>query len=158
MIDGLTFHQAIWFFPPAFLLHVVEEWPRFTRWAQAHASEQFTRRDYNTIHIAGISASLLSAALVWRFPNPWTVFVIFAFIFAPSVFFNTLFHAGASLLTRTHCPGVVTAILVYLPLSILLTERVYSERLLTPFALAASLLVAGLFHTWEVGHNVFKAW
>jgi len=28
----------------------------------------------------------------------------------------------------------------------------------TPFALAASLLVAGLFHTWEVGHNVFKAW
>jgi hypothetical protein len=61
-------------------------------------------------------------------------------------------------LTRTYCPGVVTAILIYLPLFILLIERVYAERLLTPFALAASLLVAGLFHTWEVGHNVFKAW
>ena len=158
MIDGFTFRQAVWLFPPAFLLHVVEEWPRFTRWAQAHASEQFTQRDYNTIHIAGVCASLLGAALVWRFPNPWMVSVFFAFIFVPGVFFNALFHAGASMLTRTYCPGVITAVLIYLPLSILLTGLGYAEDLLGPFTLAASLLIAGLFHTWEVGHNVFKTW
>jgi len=48
--------------------------------------------------------------------------------------------------------------LIYLPLFILLIAHVYAERLLTPFALAASLLLAALFHTWEVGHYVFKAW
>lgn len=62
------------------------------------------------------------------------------------------------MLTRTYCPGVVTAVLIYLPLFILLIAHVYAERLLTPFALAASLLLAALFHTWEVGHYVFKAW
>ena len=158
MIGGFTFRQAVWLFPPAFILHVVEEWPQFTRWAQIHASEQFTRRDYNAIHVAGIFASVLGATLVWLFPNPAVVLLFFTFLLAPSVVFNALFHAGASLLTRTYCPGVVTAVLIYLPLFILLIEHVYAERLLTPFALAASLLVAGLFHTWEVGHNVFKAW
>lgn len=158
MVDGFTFRQAVWLFPPAFLLHVVEEWPQFTRWAQTHASKQFTQRDYNTLHIAGLCASLHSAALVWRFPNPWIVFGFFAFMFAPGVFFNALFHAGASMLTRTYCPGVITAVLIYLPLSILLTELAYSEGVLGPFTLVASLLMAGLFHTWEVGHNVFKAW
>ena len=140
------------------MLHVLEEWPRFTNWAQTHTSPHFTRRDYNHIHIAVVFASVLSAALVWRFPNPWTVFLFFTFLFAPSVFFNTLSHAVASLLTRTYCPGVVTAMLLYVPLFILLTEHAHAERLLPPFSLAASLLVAGLFHTWEVGHNVFKAW
>ena len=158
MIDGFTFRQAVWLFPPAFLLHVVEEWPRFTRWAQTHASKQLTRRDYNTTPIAGVCASLLSATLVSRCPNPWMVFVFFAFMFAPGVFFNALFHAGASILTRTYCPGAITAALIYLPLSILLTELAYAEGLLGQFTLAAALLIAGLFHTWEVGHNVFKAW
>jgi len=158
MIGGFTFRQAVWLFPPAFILHVVEEWPQFTRWAQTYASGQFTRRDYNAIHVAGVFASVLGATLVWLFPNPAVVLLFSTFLFAPSACFNALFHAGASLLTQTYCPGVVTAILIYLPLFILLIERAYAERLLTPLTLAASLLVAGLFHTWEVGHNVFKAW
>jgi hypothetical protein len=158
MIGGFTFRQAVWLFPPAFILHVVEEWPRFTRWAQTHASEQFTRRDYTAIHIAGIFASVLGATHRVAIPNPAVVLLFFTFLLAPSACFNTLFHAGASVLTRTYCPGVVTAVLIYLPLFILLIEHVYAERLLTTFALAASLSVAGLFHTWEVGHNVFKAW
>ena len=158
MIDGFSLRQAVWLVPLAFLRHVVEEWPRFTRWAQTHASKQFTRRDYNTTHIAGVCGSLLSAALVSRFPSQWMVFAFFAFMFAPGVFFNALFHAGASILTRTYCPGAITAVLIYLPLSILLTELAYAEGLLGPFTLAAVLSIAGLFHTWEVGHNVFKAW
>jgi len=31
--------------------------------------------------------------LVWRFPDPMIVFLFFPFVFAPSAFFNTLFHA-----------------------------------------------------------------
>ena len=29
----LSFHEAVWFFPLAFVLHVCEEWPSFTAWA-----------------------------------------------------------------------------------------------------------------------------
>jgi hypothetical protein len=158
VLSEIAFRHAVWLFCPAFALHVTEEWPRFTGWAKEHASRQFTQRDYNAVHIAGILISALSAAIVSLFPHSAVVFLFFAFVFAPSVFFNTLFHAGASLLTRTYCPGVITALLIYVPLFVLLTERAYRESLLTPGAIAATLLLAGVFHTWEVGHNVFKAW
>jgi hypothetical protein len=39
VIDDLTFTQAVWLFCPAFVLHVLEEWPRFS-WAQTVRSSQ----------------------------------------------------------------------------------------------------------------------
>ena len=42
------------------------------------------------------------AVIVWRFPNRFVVFVFFAFVFAPGLFFNTLFHAGATVIKREY--------------------------------------------------------
>jgi len=157
-VEALTFRQAVWLFCPAFMLHVIEEWPRLTGWAKRHASNQFTQRDYNSIHVAGIIGSILAALIVFWFPNRTVSFLFFAFVFTPSVFFNTLFHVGASILTRTYCPGVITAVTIYLPLFALVSELAYKEGLLSVGSVIATLLVGGVFHTWEVGHNVFKAW
>jgi hypothetical protein len=62
--------------------------------AQRHAFEGFTRRDYVLTHTAGVISSLVSAGLVSLYPNRWTVFVFFAFVFAPTVLLNIFFHAG----------------------------------------------------------------
>ncbi len=35
ILGGLTFRQAVWLFPLAFVLHVIEEWPHFVAWAIA---------------------------------------------------------------------------------------------------------------------------
>jgi len=158
ILSRVTFRDAIWLFPPAFTLHVLEEWPRFTGWAKRYASPLFTQRDYNTIHVAGIIASLLFTLIVWRFPNRAVVFVFFAFVFAPSLFFNTLFHAGATVVTHEYCPGVITAVTLYLPIFFLVSSAAWRENLLDLRKLIVVLIVAGSFHLWEVGHNVFKAW
>ncbi|MEO8130392.1 MAG: hypothetical protein ABI822_25050 [Bryobacteraceae bacterium] len=55
--------------------------------------------------------------------NPVIVFLILAFAFAPAIFFNTVFHAGASLLTTTYCRGVLTVVLIYLPLFALISTH-----------------------------------
>ena len=110
------------------------------------------------IHTAGIAASLLAALIVWHFPNRTVIFIFFAFVFAPSVLFNTAFHLIASVLTRSYCPGMITAVVIYLPLFALITDLAYKEGLLGMESLLATLVIAGVFHTWEVGHNVFKAW
>jgi hypothetical protein len=150
--------QAVWLFCPAVVLHVFEEYPRFTSWARKHASTAYTQQQYNGLHLAAILISALSAAVVWLFPNHVVLFLFFAFVFAPGVFFNTLFHAGASALTKTYCPGVVTAAVIYLPLFVFITKLVLAARILSAVELAAALFIAGVFHAWEVGHNVFKAW
>ena len=66
---SLTFRRAVWLIPPAFALHVMEEWPRFTAWANRYASDRFTQHDYVVIHLSGIAGSVLSAWLLARFPN-----------------------------------------------------------------------------------------
>ena len=33
ILSRVTFRDVIWLFPPAFTLHVLKEWPRFTRWS-----------------------------------------------------------------------------------------------------------------------------
>jgi len=158
VITHLNFGQAVWLFCPAFALHVLEEWPRFTGWARRHASPQFMQRDYNVIHTAGVIASLLAAFIVWRFPNRPVIFLFFGFVFAPNVLFNTIFHVGASVLTRSYCPGMITAVGIYLPLFALVADLARKEDLLGSGSFLVTLVVAGVFHTWEVGHNVFKAW
>jgi hypothetical protein len=105
----------------------------------------------------GIAVSLLAALIVSRFPSRPVVFIFFAFVFTPAVLFNTLFHVGASVLTRSYDPGAITAVAIYLPLFAVITALAYGEGLLGMGALIATLVLAGVFHAWEVGHNVFKA-
>ena len=147
--------QAVWLFCPAFILHVLEEWPRYTRWAQQHASERLTQRDYNIIHTAGIAASALSAGIVWLFPHPAVVFRFFAIVLTPAVFFNTLFHVGASCLTRTYCPGLFTALSLYIPLFALLTTLAHKEGFLN---IQRFLAVHGIttISGFIVGHGEFQ--
>lgn len=76
----------------------------------------------------------------------------------PGVFSNALFHTGASLVSRTYCPGVITSLVAYLPLSSTLAWLALREHLLSVPSLLALLPLVSAFHTLEVGHNVFKRW
>jgi hypothetical protein len=134
----LSFRDAVLLFPLAVALHVFEEWPGFPAWARRFASPRYSDRAYAITHVFAIALALASMLLLRAFPAPWLVFAFFAFVFGPGVLCNAFFHAGASLASRTYCPGVVTGLAVYLPL----------------FGLLATLA----FHTLEVGHNVFERW
>jgi hypothetical protein len=59
----LTFSRVVWFLPVAFALHITEEWPHFTAWAQTYASDQFTQRDYTLIHVSVLVGNILLAAI-----------------------------------------------------------------------------------------------
>jgi len=157
-LGRLSFREAVWFFPLAFALHVLEEWPKFTVWACRHASEHFKQRDYVVIHVARIILALLSAGALWLFPGKLAVFVFFAFVFAPAVLFNSIFHAGATAVSGVYCPGLLTAIVSYLPLFYFLSRLAFREGLLSAGTGILVLVIGGVFHVMEVGHNVYKAW
>lgn len=84
--------------------------------------------------------------------------LFFTLVFTPSIFFNTLFHSGATAISGVYCPGLLTALTLYLPLYFLVSRLAFQEGLLTNGVGLATFLVAGAFHFAEVGHNVFKAW
>ena len=157
-MNRLRFRRAVWLIPPAFALHVMEEWPRFTAWANRYASDRFTQQDYVVIHLSGIAGSVLVAGLVAMFPNRAMTFLVFAFFFLPAMFWNVFFHAGATVLFGAYCPGLVTALCLYPPVVHVVSRRAFGEGLLNARIGTVALVIAGVFHSLEVGHNVFKAW
>lgn len=157
-VSGLSFRQAVWFFPLAFTLHVLEEASQFTNWAQRYASPQFTLREYLTIHLVGIVAAFIAAVVLWFFPNKVVVFVFFTFMFTPGVFYNIFFHAGATAAFGVYCPGLLTALTIYPALFYWLSHLAFSEGLLTNKLGWISFVIAGVVHAADVSRNVFKIW
>ncbi|MEW6127024.1 MAG: HXXEE domain-containing protein [Acidobacteriota bacterium] len=156
--SSLGFREAVWFFPCAFMLHVAEELPRFTAWANQHASEKYTFREYLIIHALGIVTAFLAAMLLQFFPNKILIFIFFTVMFLPAMFFNSFFHVGATLFTRSYCPGVFTALIFYPPVVWFITRKALVEGLIGGKFLVLSFIIAGFFHAAEVSRNVFKVW
>ena len=153
-----TFEQTVLLYPLVTLAHVCEEWRRFTRWAQRHGSPRYSRRQYVVTHLAGIALATSGALLVRAFPSGLATLAFIGLLFGPSIACNALFHIGANLLTRAYCPGVVTSVVLYLPVALLVLFTVVRDGILSRSTVVAAMLGAAGFHVREVGHKVFKRW
>jgi uncharacterized protein with HXXEE motif len=156
--SAFQFHRLVWLFPLAYVLHVLEELPRFTAWAIRYASPSFTMRDYLTVHVTGIAVAVAAPFIISYFSNRYVVLFFFAFVFTPAALLNILFHAGATVVFGVYCPGLITASTVYPTVWFLVTRSALREKLLSLPLAIVSIPVAGLFHLADVSHNVFKAW
>lgn len=127
-------------FPVAYGLHLAEEaWggPGFVAWAGRHLSEGFTRERFLLINAVAWPAMLAaSLAAVFRPSMRWTPVTL-----AVIVLVNGVLHVASSLATTTYSPGVVTGVLLYLPLGILGLRRAGRE---TPPATTARAVGLGL--------------
>ena len=156
-IYAISFEHVVVLFPVAQALHVWEEWPGFPRWARRFASSKYSDREYIVTHIAAVSMACVAVLLVRALPTPVVIFSFFALIFGPGIGWNAMFHTGAALRSRTY-PGVVTGLLVYVPLSVVLAVLAVRDGLIGGPALVTAYAPALVFHILEVGHNVFKRW
>lgn len=154
----MGFRSAVLLLPVLSLLHVLEEWPRFPRWARRFASDRYTDREYVIVHAVSIAIAGATGVLLSWFPARWLSFALVALVIGPATFWNSLFHLGATLVTRSYCAGVLTGIALYLPFSAALARQALREGVISPALLAVALLLALAFHVLEVGHSVFKRW
>lgn len=154
----LSLAQVLGLFPLGVALHVVEEWPGFPRWARRFASTQYSDHEYITTHVIAVVVAIAAVGVVRWFPTTPVLFGFLAIVFGPAVFCNAWFHIGGTVLSRTYCPGVITGVVVYLPLSLMVVVSGIRDDLFTPRFLLAAVAVAAVVHTLEVGHNVFKRW
>jgi len=157
--DVVSFANVILLFPVAVALHIAEEWPGFPQWVRRHASARYSDREYLATHALALVIAVLAAALLRAsLTQPIISSLFFTLVFAPGIFWNAWFHAGATVVTRSYCPGVVTAVTVYLPLSALVVVLALRDGLCTPRLLFVTFSIGAVVHGLEVGHNVFKRW
>ena len=153
-LGAVPFRLAVWLFPFATALHFLEEAPHFADWASKYALPSYTRQRWRRIHGLGMVFAIAFCALASIFPNRYVVFLFFAFCLSESVL-NGLFHAGATALSGVYCPGLITALVLYLPLFWYLRQLAYRDGLLTNTLSLVAFLIAAVTHSVDVATSVF---
>lgn len=147
MIAGgrLGFRRIIWLMPPAFAVHIVEEYVGgFVEWVELVAGAPMPTQAF-LLNNAGFMAILLGlTVLTWRRPSRLSAFLLLAWA-SGNLFWNFVFHLATTVLLDRYSPGLVTAVLLYFPLSIAVAWAALRERMLGRPAFAGAVTVgAGL--------------
>jgi hypothetical protein len=109
--------------PFIFICHFLEEAPGFVTWFNEHVSKGINSRLFWDVNLSAlvitiivvlielISASVISASLVIL----WLSFLMLA---------NAIFHITGSMLDKAYMPGLITAIVLYIPFYFLIIRNI----------------------------------
>ena len=135
----------LWLFPPAYLAHLAEEWwggPGFPAWFAAIAGRPLPRPAFLAINAVAFAALIAGVRAASRRESAgWMAIAI-----GTVVSLNALLHVAGSVLTGSYSPGLITGVVLYLPLGQLLLVRallqVESSRFSTGVAAGVAVHVA----------------
>jgi hypothetical protein len=103
-----------WLFPVSYLLHLIEEYgggEGFPRWISRVASVNFTEQDFLTLNAFGLGLMTVGALLSMKNAWYWLWLAL-----GGVVLLNGALHVVFSLLTWSYSPGLLSGLLIWLPL------------------------------------------
>lgn len=112
----------LWLFPPAYLAHLAEELlagPGFPAWVAHIAGRPLPLTAF--VAINAVAFTLLIAGTMAAIRDERYGWIAVAVATVLSV--NALLHAAGSVMTGTYSPGLITGIVLYLPIGQLLLLR-----------------------------------
>jgi hypothetical protein len=131
--------RALLLAPFIFIVHFLEESPGFVAWFNSHVARGITPGLFWTVNFTALFITLAVVAFEWFSRTPLSLGVALAWL-SFLMFANAVFHLAGSLVDGRYVPGLVTAVLLYLPFYIWLFVRAVKSRRVT----AAALLVAAV--------------
>ncbi|GIP46766.1 HXXEE domain-containing protein [Paenibacillus sp. DXFW5] len=170
-MDDLSISSLVWLFLVAFVIHDMEEMIWVGPWAKRNRQKAVAavpaRMRRSLTQMLTINSSQFAVAVLLEFIVfvPFTLMAaeqgrFFIFLSINSLFFLHVFtHVAQSLYLKMYTPGVVTAVLIVLPYSLVLFDRLLSDNLVTwgeiLLSVPVGLLVVPLV---MVGHELGKRW
>ncbi len=105
----------VWLFPLTYVVHLLEEyfaWGGFPAWAQRALGIHLTDREFVAWNVFALAIMCVGALLVSRHSK----FRFIEIALAIAVLGNVAVHVIGSLATWTYSPGLVTGVVVWIPL------------------------------------------
>jgi hypothetical protein len=152
----MRFERFVWLFPAVYALHIVEEYGTgFPAWVTRHMHASMDKPGFllnNALFMAILLATTAWASLS---RSRLSAFVFLSWA-SGNLFWNFIFHLVTTLHADSYSPGLVTASLLYYPVSLwggvlaVRQERLRVSGVLVAFAIGAALMMfvvwAGLWH------------
>jgi hypothetical protein len=140
----LPFNTALLLAPLAYAIHHGEEHLAFN--FRAWRLRYFP--DNNALTTEAVLVVLISIGLVYLLLHATirtkvTAWVVMTFLMATQVH-NALFHLGGTLWFNDFSPGLITALLLYLPVNLVIARSALLEGLVTPSQLGIIFVAGGL--------------
>lgn len=129
--------------PIIFVAHFLEEGPRFVTWFNGRVAQGITPELFWTVNYTALAITIAVIALEWVSESPATAVIIVAWL-SFLMLANAALHIAGALADAAYVPGLVTAVLLYLPFSAFILARVLRTRRLAAGIVAASALVGAL--------------
>ena len=128
--------------PLIFVCHFLEEAPTFVSWFNAHVTPDITAAMFWRVNLTGLGITLIVVAFEWFSRSSVSLVLVVAW-FGLLMFANALFHIAAAIVDRSYVPGLVTAVLLYLPYySWLFVRGVKSKLVGLPVLIGAGIIGA----------------
>ena len=131
----------LWPFVPAYAIHVAEEWfGGFMTWVAQVAGSAMSDTGFLAINavamlllVAAVRAASRADSHGWMAVAIATVFLI-----------NTVTHVAGAVLTRSYAPGLISAVVLYVPLGSLTMIRAFDQA--PRAAIARGMIVGAVLH------------
>jgi hypothetical protein len=129
--------------PLIFVAHVLEEAPGFVTWVNAHIDRDITQEMFWTVNLTGLGITLLVVLFEWVTRSKGSAIAALAWLGFVMVG-NAALHTTGALVDRAYAPGVITALLLYVPFSAMVIASAERNRRLSVSAAAAAIVLGSL--------------
>jgi hypothetical protein len=126
--------------PAIFIAHYSEEAPGFVAWFNAHVQRGITAPLFWTVNYTALGITVGVVILEWLSVSAVSAAVVVAWL-SLLMMANALFHIAGALADRAYMPGVVTAIVLYLPFWAWVIRCTLDQRRLSRGAVIAAAVV-----------------
>jgi hypothetical protein len=135
-------HRILLLAPLIFICHFLEEAPSFVKWFNAHVTRGITPELFWMVNLSGLAITVIVIAMQWFARSGFSMSLVVTWL-SFLMFANAVFHIIGSLVDKSYVPGLITAILLYLPyFSWLLIKIVKSGQLNIRLVLGMAVLGA----------------
>jgi hypothetical protein len=124
-----------------FVIHFLEESPRFVPWFNAHAAPGITQELFWTVNLTALTITLLLTLSFWITRTEVMALVVVAWL-SFLMLANAVFHVTGAVVDRGYVPGLVSAVLLYLPYCAWIAVQVARSGIAAPRLVAAAVLGA----------------
>lgn len=145
MIEQLSarLRRGLLLAPFIFVAHWLEESPGFVPWFNAHVTEGIAQGLFQTVNAAGLVITVLVVLGFWATQSPASVLLVTAWL-SFLMLTNAILHITGAIVDRAYVPGLVTAILLYVPYFAWVGVQVVRSRRVAIGPVGAAVVLGGL--------------
>lgn len=131
--------------PVAYAIHLIEESFGFPQWVRSHFSVEFSASHFRFNFSMFLAMSVFIAWMSHQYPRRIIIFFLLSWVFG-LFFHNALFHMVGSVYFKSFSPGLISSIILYLPLTFLVFNFIRRQAILDRFWIAVAFIAGGIAH------------